>query len=151
VDQEWQEEGDCGKTLNWLDMNNSKMRGNVFVRFKKDDTVFQIDSGTSSFHTQDGISISSSPEEVRKKYRGLRAYILSEGFSEATGERPVVYWVDSEHGIAFGFTHGRRTGKHYLNWIIVFKPHAEVCPQYGPLGPSDKREIPSYSLDAEPR
>jgi hypothetical protein len=150
MDQEWQEEGDCGTTFNWLDMNNSKMLGNLFVRFK-DDKVFQIDSGTSSFRTQDGITIPSSPQEVRKKYRGLRAYILSEGFSEATGERPLVYWVDSEHGIAFGFTYSRRTDKRYLSWIVVFKPHTEVCPQYGPLGPSDKWEIPAYSLETGPR
>jgi hypothetical protein len=150
MDQEWREEGDCGTTFNWLDTKKSKMLGNVFIRFRND-KVFQIDSGTSSFRTQDGVTISSSPQEVRNKYPGLRAYILSEAFSEATGDRPLVYWVDSEHGIAFGFTYSRRTPKRYLNWIIVFRPHAELCSQYGPLGPSDKREIPPYSLETGPR
>lgn len=149
MDQEWSEEGDCGRTVNWFDMQKSKMLGNVFIRFKED-KVFQIDSGTRSFRTQDGITISSSPKEVRERYPSLRAYILSNGFSEASGGRPLVYWIDSEKGIAFAFTYGRNVHKRYLNWIIVFKPQAEVCPQYGPLGPSDKREIPPYSLEAEP-
>lgn len=150
MDQEWPEGDDCGTTINWLDMKNSKMLGNVFIRFKGN-KVFQIDSGTTSFHTADGITVSSSPQEIRKKYPGLRAYILSNGSSEASGGRPLVYWLDADRGIAFGFTGGRRDHKHYLNWIIVFKPHAEVCPEYGPLGPSDKRELLPYSLETSPR
>lgn len=148
MDQEWREGADCGTTVNWLDMNNSKMKGNVFIRLKED-KVFQIDSGTSSFRTENGITIYSSPQDVRKKYPGLRAYVLSNGFSEASGARPLVYWVDSEKGIAFGFSYSRRDHKRYLNWIIIFRPHAEVCPQYEPLGPSDKRELPPYSLETD--
>lgn len=146
MDQEWREAFDCGTTVNWLDMKKSRMLGNVFIRFKED-KVFQIDSGTTSFHTPDGITISSSPQEVRKKYPSLRAYILSEGWSEASGDRPLIYWVDSVKGVAFGFTYSRSARKRYLNWIIVFSPHADVCPQYGALGPSDKRELPPYSLE----
>lgn len=148
MDQEWREGPDCGTTVNWLDMSKSKMNGNLFIRLKED-KVFQIDSGTSSFHTENEITILRSPQEVRKKYPGLRAYILSNGFSEASGARPLVYWVDSEKGIAFAFAYSRRDHKRYLNWIIVFKPHAEVCPEYEPLGPSDKRELPPYSLSVE--
>jgi hypothetical protein len=150
MDQEWREEGDCGTTFNWLDMKESKVLGNVFIRFREG-RVFQIDSRTSSFRTRDGITISSSPKEVHRKYPELRAYILSNGFSEASGGRPLVDWVDSEQGIAFGFTYSPRANKRYLDSIIVFKPHTEVCPQYSPLEPSDKREIPSYSLETGPR
>lgn len=146
MDQEWQEGFDCGTTVNWLDMNKSKMLGNVFIRFKED-RVFQIDSGTTSFRTEDGLTISSSPQDIRMKYPGLRAYILSEGWSEASGGRPLIYWLDTEKGIAFGFAYSRREHKRYLTWIIVFRPHAEVCPQDGPLGPTDKRELPPYSLE----
>ena len=151
LDQQWQEDDGCGTTFNWLDWKNSKMLGNVFIRYR-DDQVFQIDSGTSSFRTGAGITTSSSPAEVRTRYPHLRAYILSEGFSEASGGRPLVYWVDSEDGIAFGFSYSRRTHQNsYLSWIIVFRPHAEVCPEYSPLGPSDKREIPPYTLETRPR
>ena len=150
MDQEWHEGNDCGTTINWLDLTKSRMMGNVFVHLKED-KVFQIDSGTRSFHTENGITILSSPQEVRNKYPVLRAYVLSDGFSEASGGRPLVYWVDGEKGIAFGFASGRSDHKRYLNWIIVFRPHAEVCPQYEPLGPSDKRELPPYSLEEETR
>ncbi len=148
MDQEWLEGGDCGTTVNWLDMKKQKMAGNIFIRFREG-KVFQIDSGTTSFHTTKGITMNSSPQEIRKQYPRLRAYILSSAFSEAIGGRPLIYWVDSKKGIAFAFAHSRRDQKRYLDWIIVFEPHTEVCPQYPPLEPSDRRELPPYSLEAE--
>jgi hypothetical protein len=149
MDQEWQGGVDCGTTVNWLDWKGPKMVGNLFILFKEG-KVFQIDSGSSSFHTSDGKTLFSTPEEVRRKYPNLRAYILSEATSEAVGGRPLVYWVDSEKGIAFGFAYSRRDHKRYLNWIIIFKPHTEVCPDDGPLSPSDKRELAPYSLETGP-
>jgi hypothetical protein len=71
------------------------------------------------------------------------------GSSEASGRRPLVYWVDSENGIAFAFAYSRGEKKHYLNWIIVFKPHAEICPQWPDMEPTEKRELPAYSLESE--
>ena len=147
MDQEWTEASDCGSTINWLDMKKDKMAGNLFIRLKRG-KVFQIDSGTTSFHTAKGITMDSSPREIRKQYAGLHAYILSTGFSEASGGRPLIYWIDTEKGIAFAFAYSRRDHKRYLCWMIVFEPHAEVCPDE-PLKPSDKRELPPYSLEAE--
>jgi hypothetical protein len=148
MDQEWREGADCGTTINWLDMNNHEMAGNIFVRLKES-KVFQIDSGTTSFHTTKHITMKSSPQEIRKQYPGLRAYIIGMGFSEATGNRPLVYWVDSEKGIAFTFAYSRRDNKRYLALIIVFKPHAEICPQWPDIEHSEKRELAPYSLESE--
>jgi hypothetical protein len=144
-DEEWREEANCGTTINWLDTRNPEM-GNVFIRLKEG-RVFQIDAGSTSFHTGRNITVKSSPDEIRKQYAGLRAYILSTGFSEASGGRPLVYWVDGEKGIAFAFAYNRRQKKHYLNWIIVFKPHSEICPEWRDMEHSEKRELPAYSLD----
>jgi len=145
MDEEWQEGANCGTTVNWIDI---KMAGNLFIRLKEN-KVFQIDSATTSFHTAKGITLKSSPGEIREKYAGLRAYVLSRGTSEAAGGRPLVYWIDSEKGIAFAFARGRRDQRHYLGGIIVFRPHMDVCPQYPPLETSDRRELPPYSLNAE--
>jgi hypothetical protein len=148
MDQEWREPADCGSTINWLDMQNHKMVGNVFIRLKEG-RVFQIDAGTTSFHTDTNITMKSSPEEIRKQYSGLHAYVISTGYSEASGGRPLVYWVDSEKGIAFAFAYSRRDKKRNLNWIVVFKPHAEICPQWPDTEPTEKRELPPYSLESE--
>jgi len=148
MDQEWLEENDCGSTVNWLDMKNHKTAGNIFIRLKEG-KVFQIDSGTTSFHTTRGITMNSSPLEIRKQYPRLRAYILSGGFSEAIGGRPLIYWVDRRNGIAFAFAYNRRNQRRYLNWIVVFEPNTEVCPQYLLDKPTDRRELPAYSLKDE--
>jgi hypothetical protein len=148
MDQEWREGPECGTTINWLDVKNHQMAGNVFIRLKEG-KVFQIDAGTTSFHTAKDITMKSSPQEIRNLYPGLRAYVISTGFSEASGDRPLVYWVDSEKGIAFAFAYSRSEKKRYLNWIIVFRPHAEICPQWPDMEPTEKRELPAYSLESE--
>jgi hypothetical protein len=147
TDQEWRESADCGTTINWLDMSDQKMAGNLFIRLKED-KVFQIDSGTTSFYAEH-IDMNSSPQEIRSQYSGLRAYIIGMGFSEATGGRPLIYWVDNEKGIAFAFAYSRRDKKRYLNWIIVFRPHSEICPQWPDMDHSEKRELAPYSLEIE--
>jgi hypothetical protein len=125
-----------------------KRNGNVFVHLN-DDVVFQIDSATSRFKTKDGITNGATPEEVRTRYRGLRAFNLSNGSSEAEGGRPLVYWVDSDKGIGFAFSYYRRERSWYLYRVIIFKPGADICPNPAALSPSDKRELPLYSLSPE--
>jgi hypothetical protein len=147
IDQESSEPGGCGSSLNWVDVKNRPV-GNVFLHFK-DDRLFQIDSATTRFHTREGITVLSSPQRVHHYYKKLKAFILSAGFSEATGGRPLVYWVDTEGGIAFSFAYSKTTHSRYLYSITVFQPNADICPFVEPLGDSDKRELPPYSLEPE--
>jgi len=146
VDQEYSREGDCGIEFNWVDLKNPRF-GNVFI-YSKDGKVSQIDVATTRYHTAEGITIDSSPKEIRKHHEGLRAFVLSSGFSEATGGRPLVYWVDSEKGIAFAFAYSRSLRRRYLYLIVVFRPSSEICPFDEPLG-ADKRELPPYSLEPD--
>jgi hypothetical protein len=146
IDQQWEAGDRCGTTYNWVDLDTSKA-GNVFVHLK-DGTVFQIDSATERFHTPEGIAVGASPEQVRKKYARLRAYILSSDTSEAQGMRPLVYWIDSERGLAFAFAYSRAKKSRYLYRIIASRPGSEVCPLDEPDDPSQKRELPPYSLEA---
>jgi len=143
VDQESPQSAACGRELNWVDLRNSPV-GNLFIRFK-DGTVFQIDVATTRYHTTEGIAINNSPEEVRKHYKGLRAYILSNITS--TELRPLVYWVDSKRGIAFAFAPYRRKHGRYLSGIIVFKPKSEICPPDDSPDSPDKRELAPYTLE----
>jgi hypothetical protein len=119
----------------------------VFVQLKAGE-VAQIDSGTPRFHTPEGITLYSSPQAVRKHYKGLRAFVLSNVYSEATGGRPLTYWIGSEKGIAFAFAYYPREQKRYLYRIIVFRPNTEVCPSEGG-GDSGKRELTPYALEPD--
>jgi hypothetical protein len=145
TDQEFSYGSVCGNTYHWVDLKNHPI-GNIIVRFK-DGKVFQIDSATTRFRTTEGITVLSSPQKVKSRFKGLRAYILSEGSSEATGGRPLIYWVDREKGMAFSFAYGKTDRIWYLFSIIVFRPNAEICPLYEPLSPTDKRELAPYSLE----
>ena len=143
IDQEYAQPAGCGRELNWVDLKNSPV-GNLFIRFK-DGTVFQINVATTRYHTREGIAINSSPEEVRKHYEGLHAFILSNITS--TEVRPLVYWVDSKKGIAFAFAPYRRKNGRYLSEIVVFKPNSEICPLDDSPDSPDKRELAPYSLE----
>jgi hypothetical protein len=146
VDQEWSDsQDDCGTVINWVDFER---RGNVFVHLREG-VVFQIDSATFRFKTKDGITNGAAPEEVRKRYKELRAFNLSNGWSEAEGGRPLVYWVDKNKGIGFAFAYYRRKRTWYLYHLVVFRPGASICPNPAALGASDKRELPPYSLSPE--
>ena len=142
VDQEWLEGPACGTVINWVDSNS---KGNVFVRLKVEE-VAQIDSGTPRFHTSEVINLYRSPTAVRMHYKGLRAFVLSNVYSEATGGRPLTYWIDSEKGIAFAFAYDPREQKRYVYRIVVFKPNTEVCPSEGG-GESGEHELQPYALE----
>jgi hypothetical protein len=146
VDQEWSDSrDDCGTVINWVDLERT---GNVFVHLR-DGVVFQIDSATPRFKTKDGITNGATPEEVRNRYKGLRAFNLSNGWSEAEGGRPLVYWVDKDKGIGLAFAYYRRKKSWYLYHLVVFKPRADICPNPAALSSSDKRELPPYSLNPD--
>ena len=146
VDQEWSDSRDeCGTVVNWVDL---KAEGNVFVHIRGVE-AFQIDSATARFKTADGLTVGATPQQVRQHYHGLQAFNLSNGTSEAEGERPLVYWVDRNKGIAFAFAYYRKKKSWYLYHIVVFTPRADICPNPEALSPSDRRELSPYSLNPD--
>jgi hypothetical protein len=146
VDQEWPDsQNDCGTVINWVDLEHE---GNVFLHLRNG-VVFQIDSATPRFKTENGITNGATPEKVRNRYKGLRAFNLSNGTSEAEGGRPLVYWVDADKGMGFAFSYYRRKRSWYLYRTIVFRPGTDICPDPAALSSSDKRELPAYSLNPE--
>jgi hypothetical protein len=143
IDQEYQSV--CGRELNWVD-RKKPYAGNIFIHFQ-DNMVLQIDAATTRFETADGITAGMSPEKVQAHYTKLRAYVLSNVTSGAFGERPLIYWVDRDSGIAFAFAYSKTLHIRYLYDIAIFHPNSEICPMNGPINSSDKRELPPYSLE----
>ena len=144
VDQEFKQEPGCGSELNFVDLSSPKQVGNVFIRFRND-RVFQIDVASNRYKTNSGISTDSSPQEIRKAYPHLRVYILSNITSEALHDKPLIYWIGEDDGIAFAFVEARGVHKRVPYEIIVFQPKAQVCAPDTPLNSPERRELP-YSL-----
>ena len=138
---------DCGgHWFIWTDVEGTKGRGNVYF-FIKDGRIYQIDSATPRFRTIDGVSSHSPPSEVKRRYRELHAFVLSNTTSEALGGRPLTYWIDRAKGIAFAFAYYPRQNTRYLYSIIVFNPDSEVCPFGGTVNPDEKHELAPYTVE----
>ena len=144
VDQEFEQPG-CGTEYLWVDLKNPR-GGNVFIRLKEG-RVFQIESATSRYRTVEGLSVYSSPKQIRKHYKNLKAYALLNKFSEALGGGPLIFWVDYSRGIAFAFAAERHSGKRYLYEIVVFKAASEFCPMGTATSSPDWQELKPYSLE----
>jgi glycosyltransferase involved in cell wall biosynthesis len=97
-DQEWNDP--CGSTIDWVDTSNPNGRGDVDIRLKKG-KVFQIESSTTRFTTADGITTFETPEKVAAAYKDMRAWVLLTPPAPSLGSRPLVFWIDRKHGIAF--------------------------------------------------
>jgi hypothetical protein len=134
-----------GGSYSWVDSNKSGSSGNLFIHFSAG-VVSQIDATTSRFHTSDGITVKSTPAQVRAHYKGMRAFILSDSSDHALGWLPVVYWIDYQKGIVFAFAYYPSGGYRYVYAIVVFQPNSQIRDLNGALESSTRRELPPYSL-----
>ncbi|HTX75015.1 MAG TPA: hypothetical protein VMD29_02330, partial [Terracidiphilus sp.] len=136
----------CGEELNWVDLSDQRHVGNVFIHFRNG-TVFQVDVADRSFHTLDGISLLSSPAQIRQRDPRLEAWVLSDVTSDALGGRPLIYWIDRKQGIAFSFAYSNSDRKRSLYEIIVFRPGTQICPQDASTDAAAKKRLAPFSLE----
>ncbi len=110
--------------VHWLDQNAFS---GVFI-YLRDDMVIQIESGTPNFHTSDGITVDSDPNEIRSHHKGLRYFLLEHSDSDLVGGRDLIYWVDAGQGIAFETYYNRKKRRRKISLISVFRPNTEFRP-----------------------
>ena len=118
--------------IHWLDIDPSKENGPVYnglFIYLRGGRVFQIEAATPRFRTANGITEGSSPEDVRRRYPQLHAYVLLNSGTEVEGGRDLIYWVDSQSGIAFEFQYDNKTRNRYVSKVIVFEPGSEFQPE----------------------
>lgn len=127
IDQEWDDP--CGSTIDWVDSTNPEGHGDVLIRYNKKGKIFQIESGTTRFHTAEGITTFDSPEKVEKSYKDMHAWVLLTAPSPALGSRPPVFWIDKKKGIAFELAFDAPHHKRYVYKVIVFAPGKTFCPE----------------------
>lgn len=149
VDEEYtypHPESGCGtiSEIHWLDLELDA--AGVFV-YLENGHVFQIESATQRFRTAEGITESSSPEEIRRHYPRLRAYQLVHSGADIVGGRDLIYWVGRDQGIAFEFAYHRRADRRLVYRIIVFEPDTEFLPRGCVEEPQEWRELLPFSLE----
>lgn len=140
-------ESDCGYDYTELIWHLPEFKGELFIYLKKD-TVFEVVVRTKHFPTADGITQYSSPKQVRRYYPNLKkAYVLLGSASKVTGPRNLVYWVDSESGIAFEFYYDSRKRQRLVSSVIIFQPNTEFQPGGCTGAPQELKEIGAYALE----
>jgi hypothetical protein len=135
----------CPRTeIHWLDMEKKSgkfvVHNGVWI-YLKEDLVVQVESMTPRFRTPEGITEHSNPEQVRRSYRNLQAFTLTNSGSKINGYRDLVYWVDKRKGIAFEF-HGR-----FVSKIAIFAADTQFQPEGCVDEPQSWKELVPYSLE----
>ncbi len=128
--------------LHWSDTDD-----NGIFAYLRNRRIFEVSSATKRFSAKGGLTVGSTPQDVRRNYPKLEAFWLAHIRDLATGDRDFVYWVDQSDGIAFAFYYDQALHSRLVYSIYVFKPE---CP-FVPLGclsdPHDWRKISPYSLE----
>lgn len=94
----------CGTEYDWVELRPIHRGGNVFINFKGG-RVWQISSTLAEFATVNGIKSGSSPQDVRRQFKGLESYVYRGRTPEALHQSPLIVWVDRPAGIAFSFVY----------------------------------------------
>jgi hypothetical protein len=136
----------CGtiKMIEWFDKTLAQT--GLFIYLRKN-SVFQIESETTRFRTADGITEQSLPEDVERRYPNMEAYELLSSAGNLTGNRNLIFWVDHDKGIAFGFYYNTQRQRRLVYRVIVFQPKTDFQPNACVTVPQKLRKLLPYSLD----
>lgn len=143
----------CHRTeIHWLDMEKKNqelvVHNGVWI-YVKDDRVFQIESETPRFRSPEGLTEQSLPEQVRHSYKNLEAFALINSSNKINGPRDLVYWVNTEKGIAFEFYYNQVRRRRLVAKIAVFTPETTFQPQGCVDEPQVWKKLELYSLEPD--
>jgi hypothetical protein len=132
--------------IHWLPAD---FKNNGLFIYLRQGRVFQIMAESDLFPTAEKIKLDSTPKEVRQHYPKLKkAFVLLGSGADVVGGRELIYWVDSETGIAFEFYYNRWKGQRLVKSVIVFEPNSYFQPSGCVSVPQELKEIEEYSLEA---
>src|SRR6266404_79265 len=138
----------CGFTyeeIHWLDVKLSPP-GSLWFHFK-DNHLVQIRSSDPRFRTVGGLTLDSSPEEVRKQFPNLRALLLTNSASQFFHGKNLVYWVDEALGIAFEFFYNKKVHARRVYSVFVFKPGSKFLPLGCVEPPQEWHELRPFTFE----
>jgi hypothetical protein len=143
--EEYTHDDPCKYTeMHWYDVERD--RNGIFV-YLKEGLVFQIEAATPRYHTAEGITEESLPDEVRRNYPQLQSYQLLRSGADIVGGRDLIYWVNRQNGIAFEFYYNRKVAKRQVSKVIVFEPGSNFAPGGCVSPPQELRELKPFVLE----
>jgi len=122
--------------------------GNGAWVYLVNDEIDQIKIQSEKFKTPEGLTLGSTPQQVRRFYPNIQTFVELNSQCECTGGRNLIFWIDKERGIAFEFQYWRDAKARRLSYIFVFKPGTEFLPEgcvY--LETQGWREIAPFSVE----
>ena len=136
----------CGtiRMTEWFD--KALLQTGLFIYLRKNG-VFQIESEATRFRTAEGITEHSLPEDVERHYPNMEAYELLSSASDLVGNRNLIYWVDRDRGIAFGYYYNTQKRRRLVFRVIIFQPKTDFRPNGCVTRPQELRRLRPYSLD----
>ncbi|OLE52182.1 MAG: hypothetical protein AUG51_19710 [Acidobacteria bacterium 13_1_20CM_3_53_8] len=136
--------------MHWLDymktQSDVQVQNGIYVYVSKG-RVIQIVAATNRYATANGITSSSSPDQIRRQYPNLQSFVRLGYHTEAEGGRDIVFWDDLNGGIAFEFWYSRTSRQRYLEAIIVHEPGAQLLPEGCLESPSEWQKLKPYFLE----
>jgi hypothetical protein len=133
--------------LNWGDTTESDdLRGNGFRVYFLSNRATLIKADSISVKTKEGLTRGSTPEEIRKFYPDIKAFLLKYSASDLNGPRDLVYWVD-QSGIAFELYFNREAHKREVGYIYIFDPTKTFYPACGVDILNDWVELPKFATE----
>jgi hypothetical protein len=119
--------------------------GNVSA-FLRNGVVFQVESATRRYSTIEGITVNSSPSQVKRHYKALEAYVLDPSGGQESDFHDLNYWVSRKEGIAFEFAYSPKNRRRFVSKVIVFAPGTEFFPE-GCIPPTQRWfDAPPYTF-----
>ncbi len=120
---------------------------NVFFDFKQG-RIHQISVLGDLFTTTEGIKKDSTPQKVRRHFPNAnKAFVYSNTSSKFSGWRNVVYWVDSNSGIAFEFYYYPKKRQSFVRAVIVFEQKTEFQPNGCTDSLREFKEIAPFTVE----
>jgi hypothetical protein len=102
--------------------------GNGAWVYLRDNRIFQIKVQSEKLKTEDGITVMSDPQKVKRLYPDAEAYVELNSQSDVDGGDNLLYWIDSNNGIAFEFQYYRKLKKKTLAYVYIFEPNTVFYP-----------------------
>jgi hypothetical protein len=122
--------------------------GNGAWVYLVNDEIAQFKIQSEKLKTREGLTVGSTPQQVRRFYPNIKTFVELNTQAESTGGRNLIFWVDQGRGIAFEFQYWRDVKARRLSYIFVFPPNIEFLPEgcvY--LETQGWREIAPFSLE----
>jgi hypothetical protein len=115
--------------------------------YLKEGRIYQIEIFTHRFATTDKIKSGVAPQQVIKHHPSSQTYQLVGSGGQSEGGRDIIYWVDSNDGIAFGLYYSPQLKNRQVESISIFSPNADFLPKGCISQPQEWRKLKPFALD----